>query len=288
MLKPRITGVILLKGGLAVQSIGFRRYLPIGSPGILAEFLNQWGIDEIVLLDIDASREGRPPDFALVEKVAERCRVPLAVGGGVRRLEDMRRLIRHGADKIVVNQAALEKPSLIREGAEVFGSQCMVVSIDARRGPAGYEVMAGGHTATGKDPADWARQAEAEGAGEIFLNSVDRDGSRRGYDLALVRSVTMAVKVPVIACGGAGCGADFPPVILEAQASAAAAANFFAFTEHSVNIAKAAAKAAGMPVRGGLHADYAGAVFGSDGRPAMRDEAVLDRMRFQAHRKETI
>lgn len=288
MLKPRVTGVIVVKAGLAVQSIGFRKYLPVGSPAVCAEFLNQWGIDEIVLLDLDATPAGREPDYALVEKVAAKCLVPLAVGGGVKSLDAMRSLIRGGADKIVVNSAAIDHPDLIRQGADVFGSQCMVVSIDARAKDGNWEVMAGGHRPLPVTPADWARRAEAAGAGEIFLNSVDRDGSRIGYDIALIRSVTAAVTVPVVACGGAGRGDHFPPVFTEGRASAAAAANFFHFTEHSVNVAKAAAAAAGTAIRGGLHAGYSGATFDADGRVAMKDEKILDRMRFQVHRKEVI
>lgn len=290
MLKPRLAGVLVVLDGMVVQSIGFRRHLPVGSPEICAEFLNAWGIDEIVLLDIGAARERRRPDFAMVGRVSGRCVVPLAAGGGVGDIADMRALIRNGADKIVINTAALERPSLIQEAAKVFGRQCLVVSIDARPLPGGgHEVVSAcGSAATGLDPAEWARRAESLGAGEILLNSVDRDGSKLGFDIPLIRRVAEAVSLPVVACGGAGRAEHFAPVFREGLASAAAAANYFHFTEHSVNVAKARLLRDGVAVRGDLYADYAGAGFDPEGRVSKKDDAVLERLRFQFHPKETI
>lgn len=290
MLKPRIAGVLVVLDGQVVQSIGFRRHLPVGSPEICAEFLNAWGIDEIILLDIGAARERRRPDPDLVGRVSARCVVPLAVGGGVRDIADMRALIRGGADKIVINTSALERPGLIEEAARVFGSQCIVVSMDARAREDGrYEVFARcGRNATGLEPVEWARRAESLGAGEIFLNSVDRDGSKAGYDLGLIRQVADSVSLPVVACGGVGHASHFAPAFREGLASAAAAANFFHFSEHSVNVAKARLRQDGIPMRGDLHADYAEAALGLDGRVAKKDDAVLEKLRFKFHPKEII
>lgn len=290
MLKPRLAGVILVLDGIAVQSIGFRRHLPIGSPAICAEFLNSWGIDEIVLLDIGAARARRAPDPVLVEGVAARCTVPLAAGGGVADLPSMRALIRGGADKIVINSAALERPGLIGEAARVFGRQCLVLSMDVRaKAGGGYEVYSAcGSRASGLDPADWARRAEDLGAGEILLHSIDRDGSKAGFDVALIRQVAEAVTLPVVASGGAGHPAHFAPVFRDGLASAAAAANYWHFSEHSVNVAKAALRREGIEPRGDLYADYSGSSLDAQGRPAKKDENHLRRLRFQFHPKEAI
>lgn len=290
MLKHRLVAVLPILDGRVVQSLGFRRHLPLGSPDICVEYLNRWGIDEIVLLDIGATRGNREPDFALVERVSEKCFVPLAAGGGVQSVADMRTLIRNGADKIVVNTAAWKRPELILEAAQVFGRQCIVVSADVRRhGDGRYEVMAGcGRIPTGMDPAAWAVRAQDMGAGEFLLNSVDRDGAKTGYDVGLIAKVTSAVSIPVVACGGVGRSGDFAPAFKEGGASGAAAANFFQFTEHSVNVAKAMLRREGIPIRGDLYADYAGTGFDVLGRAAKKDDAVLEKMRFQFHPKEII
>lgn len=290
MLKPRLVGTLVVLDGIAVQSIGFRRHLPIGSPAVCAEFLCAWGIDEIVLLDIGAARARRAPDPALVESVAARCTVPLAAGGGVSDLAAMRALIRGGADKIVINTAALERPELIGEAARVLGRQCLVLSMDARaKSGGGYEVYSAcGNKAAGLDPADWARRAEDLGAGEILLHSIDRDGAKTGFDTALVRQVAEAVTLPVVASGGAGHPDHFAPVFRDGLASAAAAANYWHFSEHSVNVAKAALRRAGIEPRGDLYADYAASALDAQGRVAKKDEGLLRRLRFQFHPKEAI
>lgn len=290
MLKPRLVAVLPVLDGLVVQSIGFKRHLPVGSPGICVEFLNRWGIDEIVILDIGATRSGRPPDFQLVERVSEKCFVPLAAGGGVKSVSDMRTLIRNGADKIVVNTSALDRPDLILEAAMVFGRQCIVVSADVlRREDGSYEVMAaGGRLPTGWEPSAWAQRAQEMGAGEFLLNSVDRDGAKTGYDLELIAGVTAAVSIPVVACGGVGHSGHFAPAFREGRVSGAAAANFFQFTEHSVGVAKARLKMDGIPIRGDLYADYSGTEFDKNGRAAKKPDAVLEKQRFQFHPKEII
>ena len=183
--------MLLIKEGIVVQSINFKQYLPVGVPTIAVEYLDRWGIDEIVLLDIDATPESRRPKYEKVVEYAKHCQVPLAVGGGITDLSDIENLILSGADKVVINTAVVENPDLIHQGARLFGDQCMVVAIDVRRlGGRRYEAFThSGTRPTGYDPFQLAKTAEDRGAGEIFLNSIDRDGSRKGYDLELIENM---------------------------------------------------------------------------------------------------
>lgn len=282
MLKKRIVGVLVVKGGIVVQSIGFKRYLPVGFPMIAVEYLNRWGIDEIVLLDIDATREARQPDVDMVLKCAGQCRVPLAVGGGIAELADIEQLIRAGADKVVINSCFATNPKLVREGARLFGSQCMVISIDALlRKDNEYEAFShGGTRPLGVTPVELARQAEELGAGEIFLNSIDRDGAKTGYDLDLIRQVSEAVRIPVIVAGGVG----HPKHFLEAmpfKVAAVAAGNFFHYTETSVIVAKAFMRAAGCNLRLDSQATYEGFGFDDNGRAEKINDAILEKLRFE-------
>lgn len=282
MLKKRIVGMLVVQGGVVVQSIGFKRYLPVGSPTIAVEYLNRWGIDEIVLLDIDATRKGCRPDFALIPECAKQCQVPLAVGGGITEIADIEQLIRAGADKVVVNSGLVANPSLVREGGRLFGNQCLVASIDARcLGDEQYEAYShGGMQPLGISPVDLARRAEDLGAGEIFLNSIDRDGGKRGYDLDLIRQVSEAVRIPVIVAGGVG----HPKHFLEAmpfKVAAVAAANFFHYTETSVIVTKAFMRAAGCHIRLDTQATYEGFGFDDDGRAEKINDAILEKLRFE-------
>jgi imidazole glycerol-phosphate synthase subunit HisF len=288
-LKQRVVGVIVVRSGWAVQSIGFNRYLPVGRPEIAVEYLNRWGIDEIVLLDIDAAAQGRKPDFDAVHRYARLGQVPLTVGGGITNINDIESLIRSGADKVAVNWAALENRSLLGEGATLFGSQCIVASLDAKSNGRGeHEVfIRGGREATGMSPADAARRAHEAGAGEILINSVDRDGTKKGYDLGLIRSVMDAVDVPVVACGGVG----HPQHLLEGLrlgASGVAAANFWHFSEHSVIVAKRYLAAAGASIRLDTYADYHDFVIDERGRAARRADEILDHLRFDYIPEEVI
>lgn len=290
MLKKRVVAVLVVHRGVVVQSIGFRRYLPVGSPEVCVEFLSRWGIDEIILLDIDATPEGRAPCLDQIARVSKRAFVPLTVGGGIRTLEDIRALVHSGADKVSINDAALRDPGLVTVAASKFGSQSVVASIDVRRHPDGrYEVFAAsGSTGTGRDPCEVALALENAGAGEILLNSIDRDGMKTGYDLELLRRVLGVVTVPVIVCGGTG-RAEHLAEGMAAGASAAAAANFFHFTEHSAIVAKAILVARGVPVRLDTEASYAGCAFEPDtGRIAKRDSAHLHDLRFTVYKSETI
>lgn len=289
MLKTRLIGVLIVKGGIVVQSINFRRYLPVGSPAVAVDYLNRWGIDEIVLLDIDASPESRSPELSKIAEFSKCCQVPLTVGGGIRTVEDIEKTIHAGADKIVINSAAVDTPDLISEGAELFGAQCIMVSIDAGlTGNGEYRAFTdSGRCDTGRSPVDLAEEAEKRGAGEILINSIDRDGSKTGYDLELLGQVCNAVDIPVIACGGVG----HPEHFREAAGlnlSGLAAANFFHFTEHSAVVAKSFLKSAREQVRLDTYAKYENCTFDMNGRADKRSDEYLDKLRFEYIPEEII
>jgi cyclase len=289
MLKKRITALLVVKDGRVVQSIGFKRYLPVGTLSVAVEFLNRWGIDEIVIVDIDATKNNRRPDFDLVREVSKKNFVPLTVAGGIRRVEDMRTLVHSGADKIAINSIAIDRPPIIHEAAQVFGVQCIVVSMDVRKSGGCYEVVRGsGTTPTGKDPVVWAKEVEALGAGEILLNSVDRDGSKQGYDLELIEKVAQAVHIPVIACGGVGSVEHFKEGA-QTKASALAAGNFFHFTEHSPLLVKSYLFKHGIDIRLDTYANYKELdVDQTLGRLVKKPDAELDKLRFVYQPEEVI
>lgn len=251
MLAKRIIPCLDVRDGRVVKGVNFVNIRDAGDPVELARFYSDQGADEIVFLDITATSDGRATVADVVERTAEQVFVPLTVGGGIRTLEDFRQLLRAGADKISVNSAAVKDPGLISRAAERFGSQCVVLAIDARRRPEGsYEVVvAGGRTPTGLDAVEWARRGEALGAGEILLTSMDRDGSRDGFDCHLTRSVARAVGIPVIASGGVGKLEHFAEGIIEGEADAVLAASVFHFGELTVRQVKESMRAAGIPVR---------------------------------------
>ncbi len=289
MLNKRLIAALIVKEGIVVQSIGFCRYLPVGRPEIAVEWLNNWGIDEIVLLDISATPQKRDPDYAMIERVSRKCFAPLTVGGGIHRVEHIRALLRHGADKIVVNTAAIKGPQLIQEASDVFGNQCVVVSLDVRYKAGRYEVCGNsGQDPTGKDPVSMAREAQRLGAGEIFLNSIDRDGFKEGYDLKLIRAVVEAVTIPVIACGGVGGPRHFLQGFVEGKATAVAAGNYFHFIQHSPIVAKAYLKKNGIDMRIDTYSQYDGFDFDEMGRICKRDDEYLNNLRFQYQPKEVI
>ena len=223
----------------------------VGDPVELAVRYNEQGADELVFYDITASAHGRRTMIQVIEQVAARCFIPLTVGGGIRSVEDMRRMLQAGADKVSINTAALANPYLIREGAQRFGSQCIVVSIDVKRtGPERWEVFShGGRKATGREAVAWAREAVRLGAGEIVLNSIDADGTREGYDLAITRRISEAVSVPVVASGGAGKLEHLLEVIQEGKADAVLAASIFHFGQYTIPQVKAYLAEHGVPVR---------------------------------------
>ena len=289
MLKRRLLATLVVKDGIVVQSVGFKRYLPIGKPSIAVEFLNQWGIDEIVLLDISATIAGQEPDFGMVREISAFCFVPLTVGGGITRLDQVKELIRCGADKVCFNQAAIHQPELLSRTAQVFGNQCVVAAIDAVCAPEGHRVYDYRRRLRleHETPGSLALRLQEQGVGEIFINSVDRDGSYQGFDVPLIQEVCGAVSVPVICCGGAGRPDHFVEVFEKTGVSGAAAANFFHFSEHSVTITKAKVRRT-IEVRHDTHADYLESCFDSAGRLLKKDDRVLEDMRFVRLEREKI
>ncbi len=252
MLTKRIIPCLDMTGGRVVKGTSFMDLRDVGDPVEMAAFYYQEGADELAFLDIGATPEGRETMVHIVERVAEQVFMPLTVGGGLRSIQDMRRMLEAGADKISINTAAVQNPQIIREGAEKFGSQCIVLAIDARRvaGLSKWEVCThGGRKPTGIDTIEWANQAVALGAGEILLTSWDADGHRTGYDLELTRAISEAVTVPVIASGGAGNLEHLYQALTEGKADAVLAASIFHYRIYSIRQAKEYLAGKGIPVR---------------------------------------
>ena len=251
MLAKRIIPCLDVRDGRVVKGVNFVNIRDAGDPVALAKFYSDQGADEIVFLDITATSDKRDTVADVVERTASQVFVPLTVGGGIRTLEDFQRLLRAGADKISVNSAAVEDPTLISRAAERFGSQCVVLAIAARKRTDGtFEVVtAGGRTPTGLDAVEWAQQGEALGAGEILLTSMDADGTKAGFDLEMTRSVTQAVSIPVIASGGCGTLEHFAQVFQETGCDAALAASLFHFGELTVPQVKDFLRGKNIPVR---------------------------------------
>jgi cyclase len=288
MLKKRIIANLIVKNGIVVQSIGFRKYLPVGKPAIAIEFLNQWGIDEIILTDISASAEGKGPDFDMIKKATQNCFVPLTVGGGITHVDHIKELMQCGADKIALNQAAIYQQKLITEAANIFGNQCVVISIDGLKTDEGYRVYDYLQKKTTRyEPGQFARMTEQVGAGEILINSVERDGSYLGYDLELVNQVCTNVCIPVIACGGAKNATHIIEVLKQTHASAASAGNFFHFIEHSVNITKAQIQRV-LDIRLETHANYDYDAWDSQMRLKKKEDELLEHMLYVHIEKEII
>lgn len=247
----RIIPCLDVAGGRVVKGVQFIDLRDAGDPVEVARAYDGQGADELVFLDITASFENRGIMEEVVRRTAEQVFMPLTVGGGIRELADIRRMLRAGADKISINTAAVQRPELIAEGALAFGSQCIVLAIDAkRRDSGGWEVFIhGGRTPTGRDVIEWAQEAEQLGAGEILLTSMDADGTKNGYDVALTRAVSEAVHLPIIASGGAGQLEHFRAVLDEGKADAALAASLFHFGELTVKQVKDYLAAHSIPVR---------------------------------------
>ena len=230
MNRPRLIPCLLLNHGVIIRSEGFKVHPVIGNPMSTIERFSHWNVDELILLDNEATGEGRTPDAGRVTEICDESLMPVAVGGGLRDVEAVRGMLACGADKVVLNTAALEVPGLVADCAAKFGSQCVVVSLDARRGGDGYEVFThGGSRGSGRTPREVAVALEEQGAGEILINSIQRDGSWEGYDLELVSSVAAAVGVPVIALGGAGSVEDLGRAVNQAGASAVSAGSLFVY-----------------------------------------------------------
>ena len=254
MLRRRVIPCLDVAGGRVVKGTRFVDLVDSGDPPELAERYANEGADELVFLDIAAAPEGRRTLLEIVERTARRAFIPLTVGGGVRSVADMRAVLRAGADKVSLNTAAVADPGLITRCARRFGSQAVVVAIDARRrsavGGDGWEVVVrGGRDATGRDAVGWALEAVARGAGELLVTSIDRDGTRSGYDTELLRAISARVPVPVIASGGAAGPADFVAAVRDGGADAVLAASIFHRRLHAIAEVKAAMRAAGLSVR---------------------------------------
>jgi cyclase len=248
----RIIPCLDVTGGRVVKGVRFQELRDAGDPPELAAVYDRAGADELVFLDITASSDERKVLLEVVARTADQVFIPLTVGGGVRSVEDMQELLSHGADKVSVNSAALADPTLLAAGAEIFGAQCVVLAIDARRREegGGWEVYShGGRRPTGRDAVEWAAEGERLGAGEILLTSMDRDGTLDGYDLDLTRAVSDAVRLPVIASGGAGNTLHMFEALTSGGAEAVLAASIFHFGELSIEAAKADLAARGLEVR---------------------------------------
>ncbi len=251
MLAKRIIPCLDVNKGRVVKGTKFINLIDAGDPVELAEYYDKAGADELVFLDITASAEDRDTIIDVVSQVAEKVFIPFTVGGGIRTVEDMKKILKAGADKVAINTAAVLKPELIREGAEHFGSQCIIVAVDARqRGEDSWEVYThGGRKPTGIDVVDWVKQAESLGAGEILLTSMDRDGTKDGYDIALTRTVSRAVNIPVIASGGIGDKEHFYEGAEFGEADGLLAASIFHFNEMTIREVKEYLHYKGVVVR---------------------------------------
>ncbi len=253
MFAKRIIPCLDVKDGRVVKGVNFVNLIDAGDPVEAAKEYNRQGADELVFLDITATSDNRASMYDMIRRTAEQVFIPLTVGGGIRTVEDIRRMLNSGADKVSLNSAAVRDPELIRSGAERFGAQCIVLAIDARRVPGAsgrWEVYThGGRRGTGIDVLEWAKRGVALGAGEILLTSMDADGTKNGYDCELTIAVVEAVGVPVIASGGAGNLEHLAEVFTQGKADAVLAASIFHFGTYTVPEAKAFLKARGIPVR---------------------------------------
>ena len=240
---------LLLRNGRMVKGVRFDDYRDVGHPVTTAKVYDAQGADELLFLDITATREERPVLLEVVSRTADECFMPLTVGGGVRTLDDFRALLLAGADKVAINSQAVTRPELIREAADRFGSQCVVVAIDVKGSLNGAVWTHGGHQPTTLRPLDWARRVVDLGAGELIVTSIDREGTRTGYDLPLTRAIADAVDVPVIASGGVGKLDDFVDGVRDGHAAAVSAASIFHFTDQSVIKARSYMRQSGLEMR---------------------------------------
>jgi cyclase len=250
MLAKRIIPCLDVNAGRVVKGVKFLDLRDAGDPVAIARIYDREGADELCFLDITASHENREILLDVVARTADEVFMPLTVGGGTNKLEDIRKLLKAGADKVSINTAAVARPEFVREASETFGSQCIVVAIDAKRVASGWEVFThGGRKAAGIDACEWAKKMETNGAGEILLTSMDRDGTKAGYDLELTRTISDGLKIPVIASGGVGNLEHIYEGLTQGRASAALAASIFHYREYTITECKKYLKERGVSVR---------------------------------------
>lgn len=289
MLKQRIVALLCVQNGIVVQSIGFRKYLPVGRPEIAAQALTEWGIDEIVLIDIGASKEQRVIDIDLVERVADACSVPLAAGGGLKRLQDVEKMFSCGADKVVLNSALRRGDEFIQAASDRYGSQSVVASLDFLEVDDElrlFDYQSAIPTKTKLEDA--IARSVSLGCGEIFINDVARDGVKRGLNLHAIESINWEeVKTPTIWCGGAGSPQHLLEGLSQAPLSGVAASNFWHYSEHSVSIAKALIMGS-VALRAESAINYASHKFNPDGRLEKLSDDVLQEMLFEKFIPEVI
>ena len=271
--------------GLAVQSQGFRRFLPIGRPDVSVEYLSKWDADEIMLVDISATRNARCVDPWLVHTASRRCHVPLTVGGGISSVAECRQILAAGADKIVLNSALAANPRLVRDIADEFGRQCIVASVDVRRqfdDPMNYQAYTHGGQRPTRSPLDeWLAALQEHGVGEILLQSIDRDGSRMGYDMELVSLVAPVVSCPLILAGGAGHPEHLEVLLSDQRVSGAAIGNMLNYTEHALVTLRTRLRQVGCDLRRAGTIDYGGFHFDELGRVEKLPDQVLSEMLFE-------
>ena len=289
MLKQRIIATLVIKNNIVVQSIGFEKYLPVGNINIAVEALNDWGVDEITILDIDATKEKRAINSNLIQELSKFVLVPISVGGGISNNEQIKELLSSGADKVCINQSFLNNESLIKKASQTFGVQCIIVSLDIKKVDNEYFVYDYITKTTTTKMTDAIQKAQKLGAGEILINSVDNDGKKCGYDLKMIKLACDISTVPIIAQGGAKNPVDIEETIKIKELSAVAAANMFHYTEHSVTITKSFLKRdIQYPVRLETYANYKEFEFDTDGRLLKKDEKELASQIFETHEKEVI
>ena len=289
MLKTRIVAVLIVRNDIVVQSIGFKKYLPVGKASIAIEYLDQWGVDEIILLNITSERINESYNVQQLIDYSRYCHVPLTVGGGVQTINDIKSIIQSGADKVAINSSVHNNSNLISDAKQLFGRQCIVASIDVKKvNEAEYSVyVMNGNVDTKISPTTMAKKVEQYGAGEIIINSIDQDGAKKGYDLTLLEQVIDAVNIPVIACGGVG-NPDHFKAAIDLGASGVAAANFFHYTEHSITLVKRHLVDVNYDIRLDSYFTYEGYELDNLGRVKKKADSKLEKLRFEHIDEEVI
>lgn len=289
MLKKRIIANLTIKDDVVVQSIGYKKYLPIGSVSVAVQFLNEWGIDEIIISDISATIERKSPSNDLFKSISKKCFVPLTIGGGVRSIDQVHQLLHSGADKFFVNKFAIENPKFITETAKIFGNQCVVVAIDVsyiNDKPVIYNYES--RECYSIDLFDWISELVDRGAGEIMINCVQRDGRYNGFDISLAKDISDFVNIPVLICGGAGKPIHFFEILNNTNVSGAVAGNYFHFTEHSVITTKAYLLKKGLDIRLETFAKYNNNYINENNRLEKNEDTYLENLLYQRFVNEII